>query len=64
MALKLTIHDEFDTADALTDAMGHIVGLIEQGYTSGHYPGWTLEGEEFSPLDPPSADWNGSEPLA
>jgi hypothetical protein len=44
--MKINITEEFESAENITTALNHIAKLIEQGYTSGHYPTWTLSDNE------------------
>lgn len=64
--IRLTLADEYKTTDDLLLALEHIVGLIGGGCTSGHYPTWSLTGEEAECVcgrpyldDPESGDGNG-----
>lgn len=44
--LKIDIHEEVDDAGELVDLLNHIATLVKEGYTSGHYPRWSITGEE------------------
>lgn len=41
--LTVRILEEFKSAEAAADALRHIAGLLDDGFTSGHYPGWELD---------------------
>lgn len=57
--LKITIHDECKTPEDMADVLDRIAELLREGYTSGYYPGWGLNGtvEEPPEEDEPS-EWS------
>lgn len=42
----IAIYETVDSEQALADLLRHIASLVEQGYTSGYYPGWELQEEK------------------
>ncbi len=44
--ISIIIDDEEPTKEALADVLNKISEQIYDGYTSGVYPAWHLEGEE------------------
>ena len=40
MYLELT--EQVESADQAADLARHVAGLLDEGYTSGHHPGWEL----------------------
>lgn len=44
MAITITITEEQETTADVVDMLQHIAGLIDQGFTSGYYPTWSMDG--------------------
>lgn len=40
--LTITIFEDADTPEALADMLRHIAALLDQGYTSGIGPNWSI----------------------
>ena len=38
--------DMDEPSQSMADALRHIADLLDQGYTSGHYPTWEIKIEE------------------
>lgn len=43
--LSIEIESTFETTDDLVDALKEISSLVNQGFTSGYDPRWSLSGE-------------------
>ena len=43
--LKITIPEPAEDTEELADRLRYIAGLIEQGFTSGYDPAWSLDDE-------------------
>ena len=43
--LKITIPETADDAEEMADRLRYIAGQIEEGFTSGYHPAWSLDGE-------------------
>ena len=43
MSVKITIPETADDADDMAQRLRCIADMIDQGYTSGYHPGWTLD---------------------
>lgn len=44
--LNVIIHNDSDSKDELANLLRYIAGKIDDGYTSGHYPGWEIVDED------------------
>lgn len=40
---KLTIHEEVENPEEMIDLLNEIATKIQEGYTSGYHPGWSLD---------------------
>lgn len=40
---KVVIYEEVESDEELVDLLDYIKGLVDQGFTSGYYPGWELQ---------------------
>jgi hypothetical protein len=40
--IKVIINEEFENETSMIDGLNYIIGLIEQGNTSGYYPTWNI----------------------
>ena len=45
MSVTITIPETADDADEMAERLRYIAGLIDQGFTSGYHPAWTLDDE-------------------
>lgn len=41
--IKVIINEEFENETSMIDGLNYIIGLIEQGNTSGYYPTWEIQ---------------------
>ena len=59
MTFKIEIYDEADSEDEMADLLRHIADMVEDGYTSGYYPGWVMrdipDSTDLDPGDPADA---------
>lgn len=44
--LSIEISEEVSTPSDMAELLGRIAALLEEGFTSGFGPNWTLNGEE------------------
>jgi len=49
--LTIEISEETATPEDMATALRRIADLLDQGYTSGIEPGWSLSGEAWEPED-------------
>ena len=44
MSVTITITEEASDAEEMADHLRYIAGLLDQGFTSGYGPAWSLDG--------------------
>ena len=45
MSVTIRILETADDADGMAEQLRYIAGLIDQGFTSGYHPAWSLDEE-------------------
>lgn len=44
--IRIDISEDAPNASKMADMLRNIADMIDEGFTSGYYPSWSLEGEE------------------